>query len=130
MSVFTELCGIERSQQRRTLGLKVRNTSDESIADLGVVFEWENEQHQPNPDGSTTVGGGSVLYSTTVSKAPLAPGEERIFYVNERYLEDEMLGRVAALSPERYWLSVLSGEQEIARIGGNLVGGVLDGLEC
>lgn len=50
MSVDAELCDIERRGQRRTLGLKVRNTSPEPIAGLNVLFEWENEQHQPNPD--------------------------------------------------------------------------------
>jgi hypothetical protein len=128
MSVELEPCGIERPNQRRTFGLKVRNTSSSPIDGLSAAFEWENERHQPNPDGSRTAAGGTLLRALHGLSGPLAPGDERVFYIDERYLEEEVMGRIAALSSERYWVAVRSGEQELARYPGNLVGGVLEGL--
>jgi hypothetical protein len=73
-------------------------------------------------------GGGTLLRSTTTFTGVLAPGERHTFYLDETYLQQKLLGRVATLSPERYWIAVVSGEQEITRVPGNVIGGVMDGL--
>lgn len=127
MSVDAELCGFEIRGQR-TLGVKVRNTSAAPIKNLTLMFEWENEKPQPCPDGSRTEGGGTALYPATVPCHTLPPGGERVYYLDVDYLEKEVIGRVAALSPERYWVEIQIEGQTVCRIPGNLIGGVLDGL--
>jgi hypothetical protein len=128
MSVEVELCGIERRGKPRTLGARVQNISPRPISSMSVRLEWENEQPQPPAAMTRTAGGGTSLHSTTRFVGVLLPGERHIFYLDENYLRQELLGRVASLSPERYWIAVMSGEQELARVPGNLIGGVLDGL--
>ena len=128
MVVETELCGIER-QARRTLGVQVRNTSRDELGSLHVEFMWENESPQPASLGSTTVAGGTPMKGLTLFRGTLSANESHTFYLDERYLDEQVLGRaIASLSTERYWISVMSGEQEIARIPGAQIAGVLDGL--
>jgi hypothetical protein len=131
MTVDLEPCGIERIGKKRTFGLKVRNGSKTPIPELILTFNCDNENPESCPDGSMTLGIGTALHALRDGKefrGTLEPGQEHIFYLDENFLHDRVLSRVAALSPERYWVAVLSGDKEIARYDGRLFGGVLDGL--
>lgn len=111
-----ELCGIERPGKPRTLGVKLF----EAPEDVGVYFEWQYESHQPNSDGSWTAAGGLGLHRDMPLKDH--------YYVDEGQLEEHVLSRVASVSSERFWISVKEGEDDILRIPGNEIAGVLAGL--
>jgi hypothetical protein len=107
----------------------VRNNSPDRIPNLFVIFQWENENPQPHPDGTRTASGGTPLAPMTRFKGTLEKDQEQIFCLDEKYQQEQVLGRVAALSPERYWVSIFSGGQEIHCVDGSLVGAVLEGLQ-
>ena len=128
MTVEFEPCGIERPGKPRTLGMKVTNTSAEAIPFVTVMVQWENEQPQPSGSNINTHGGGTMLKALGIFHGTLGPRQSQVFYVDEKYVRDELLGRVAALSTERYWIAALSGDREIGRYRGGLIASVLEGL--
>src|SRR4051812_25403742 len=102
MSVLTLLSSFQRPGKPTTLGLTILNASSDLIANLVVTFRWQNERPQRSNDGSYINDGAIAFNCVRPAKTPLKPLEERMFYLNEEYLAKEVLGRVAALSPERY----------------------------
>jgi hypothetical protein len=58
MSVHAELCGLEQDGER-TLAAQLWNLGSDPVPNVGVYFEWDNEQAQPSRDGTLCAGGGA-----------------------------------------------------------------------
>jgi len=117
--------------QRTTLLVTVRNIGHAPAHQLSVHWVGEHEAPQPTRIGEVQardLGGSMALLAATSFGGTLGVGESAAFVLDARVL-DVVLSKVAALSPERYGISVRSGESEILRIDGRVVGEFLEGLD-
>jgi len=111
-----------------TLAVTVRNDGQVRIRDVQVWWVMENETPQPVQGVSfaaTELGGSLSLIRERSFSGALMPGCSTQFLLDPRTLSI-LRSQVAALSPERYWIAVRSGHQEIARVSGAAAGDFLE----
>jgi hypothetical protein len=114
----------------QTLLVLVCNRGTEPLRDLSVHWVFENEVMQPVEGISVPaqeVGGSFGLGDEESFEGTLEPGRLVPFVLDFRML-DAVLSHAAGLSPERYWLSVRSGDQEIYRVDGRVAGAHVEQL--
>jgi hypothetical protein len=131
LSLDARLEAYQRPGRRKTLLVVVRNTGDVPAPNLSAHWVYRNETPQAMQVGTVPAWGisGSLrLASPSSFKGTLSPGQEVSFLLEEDFLES-LLGQVAALSPERYWIAVASGQFEVRRIDGRIAGDFLERLE-
>lgn len=122
----------QRPRRPKTLLVVVQNTGNVPVPKLSVHWTFSNETPQPVQLGSIPaagLGGSLRLETPSAFKGTLRPGQEISFLLGETFLQS-MLGQIAALSPERYGIVVVSGELEVGRIEGNKVGDFLEKLDA
>jgi hypothetical protein len=130
LHVETVLESHQRHGQPKTLLVAVRNHGTVPIPDLSVHWVHENETAQPWDVGAIKalgIGGSVSLMREDSFDGTLQPGKAVPFLLDERFL-DGLVSQVAALSRERYWLSVRSCEKEICRVDGSQIGVHLEEL--
>lgn len=117
-----------------TVVVEVTNSSPVPIQMFGVDWRYENET--PQPTKGTSIESFEMAGSFTAFRPKnavpfdhtLAPGASKEFELIERHLPT-IRAYIAALSPERYWVSMRSGDHEIGRIDGSEVAEVIDRLD-
>jgi hypothetical protein len=131
LRVRVRLEAYQRPGQPKTLLVVVKNIGDVPAPKLSVHWVYANETPQPMQIRSVQamgISGTLRLDSPSAFKGTLAPGREVSFLLDERTLQP-LLGQVAALSPERYGIVVASGELEVGRLEGSVVGDFLEKLD-
>jgi hypothetical protein len=132
VEVEAELEPHRRGGQRTTVLVRVRNKGGVPVRDLSVHWVFENETAQPRKAGGVVameVGGSVSLLRSDQFPGTLPVGMSTPFLLDERTL-NSVLSQVAALSPERYGISIRSGEGEVLRLPGRVVGAFLMGLSA
>jgi hypothetical protein len=104
--------------------VRVTNDGAAPIPHLTVWCATENETPQPSPEfggQGYCVGGELGLVPERTFSGTLQPGETTQFVLSSDFLRI-LLSQIAALSPERYWVSVKCGFVEIGRLDGATLG--------
>jgi hypothetical protein len=131
VSLDAGLEAYQRPGQCKTLLVVIKNTADVPVPKLSVHWVTRNETPQPMKVGSVAAAelGEKLRLSRPSSfTGTLRVGQEVPFLLDEWALHP-LLGQVAALSPERYWITIASGGFEVLRIDGRVVGDFLENLE-
>lgn len=133
-SVKWQFQELEDRAGRRTFGIVLRSTWRGQIPRFSLATCWENESPQIQPGmpahlGVRELSGSESVFHrmTPIGMDALPPNIEIPFAYDARSL-DSFLSRMASLSPERYWISLLTEGHEFDRIPGPQVSAFLDTL--
>jgi hypothetical protein len=130
--VKADLETYQREGQRKSLLVTVANIGKVPVPQLSVHWVGEHEAPQPIQVGSVQaldLGGTMNLLPAASFRGTLGPGDSTSFLLDERMI-DGVLNQIASLSPERYWISVRSGESEILRLDGCAIGAFIEGVDA
>jgi hypothetical protein len=130
LHVEADLDSCEPEGQPRTLLVVARNVGTDPVPALSVHWVYRNEAPQPvqlRTISALGISGSLSLDHETTFEGTLAVGHAAAFVLDARAMAP-LLSQVAALSPERYWLSVRSGTTELLRVEGAELGAHLEEL--
>jgi hypothetical protein len=122
----------QREGKRRTLLVTVANIGNLPVRQLSVHWVGEHEAPQPIQVGKVQaldLGGTMNLLPATSFSGTLGPGDRTSFLLDERMI-DGVLSQIASLSPERYWVSIRSGESEVLRLDGCAIGAFIEEVDA
>jgi hypothetical protein len=129
-SMRAELLWPQNEVGQRTLAVRVTSEWDRPIPKFSLSIDFEHETPQPERLGNVpaqSLGGSEAMFRPmrpTVGGGlwPRVPVE----YILDPRVLPVLRSRVAALSPERYWISLRTDGYEFDRIDGQTVGAFLE----
>lgn len=128
--VMVRLGAYPQEGSPQTLLVLVTNIGTEPIPELSVHWVFQNEVMQPVKGlrvPAQEMGGSFGLGHEESFDGTVAPGRLVPFALDGRML-NAVLSHAAGLSPERYWISIRCGDQEIHRIDGTIAGAHVEQL--
>lgn len=142
-SIRTELYWVNLPDGRQTLGVRVTNGWNRMVPNFSLANSYQNNAPQPDRTGNDAknrgsssnsmvfaamaLGGSEAAYQRVgmTKDGDLAPQKTVEFTLDPRSVAS-FRSRTAALSPENYWISLLTDGREFDRIPGKIVGAFLD----
>lgn len=133
-SVSWRLLPMQNDNGERTFAVELHNSWHEQIPKISLASCWENETPQevrgfPAKMAVQDLGGSDMAFSrmTPIGLDSLPINYPIVFLYAMNFLET-LQSRIAALSPERYWISLRTEGYEFDRIPGAELAALLDTL--